>query len=47
MPSEIQIIANEGASVTRIDMNFKGIEFNVPVSFPFSIPSGYKEISIK
>ena len=46
-PEQIQIMANEGAENTRIDMTFKGIEFNLPVSFPFSIPSGYEEIIIE
>ncbi|MHA6278942.1 DUF4292 domain-containing protein [Salinimicrobium sp. CAU 1759] len=46
-PSQIKIIATQGAESTRIDMSFRNIEFNVPVSFPFSIPSGYEEISIE
>ncbi len=46
-PGQIQIVANEGAENTRIDMQFRGIDFNVPVSFPFSIPSGYEEILIE
>lgn len=46
-PGQIQIIANEGAESTRIDMTFRNVEFNVPVSFPFSIPSGYEEIIIE
>ncbi|SDK76677.1 protein of unknown function [Salinimicrobium catena] len=46
-PGEIQIVANEGAQNTRIDMQFRGIDLNVPVSFPFSIPSGYEEIYIE
>ncbi|MDX1603097.1 MAG: DUF4292 domain-containing protein [Salinimicrobium sediminis] len=46
-PGQIQILANDGAENTRIDMTFRGIEFNVPVSFPFSIPSGYEEITIE
>ena len=46
-PTQIQVLANEGAENTRIDMTFRGIEFNVPVSFPFSIPSGYEEIIIE
>lgn len=46
-PGEIQIVANEGAQNTRIDMQFRGIDLNVPVSFPFSIPSGYEEILIE
>ena len=46
-PGEIKILANEGAENTRIDMTFRSLDFNVPVSFPFSIPSGYEEISIE
>ncbi len=46
-PSQIKIIASEGSQNTLIDMSFRNIEFNVPVSFPFSIPSGYEEISIE
>ena len=46
-PGQIKILASEGAENTRIDMTFRSIEFNVPVSFPFSIPSGYEEITIE
>lgn len=46
-PKEIKIIANEGASNTQIDMQFRSVDFNVPVSFPFSLPSGYEEIFIE
>lgn len=46
-PSQIKIVANEGTASTLIDMTFRNVEFNVPVSFPFSIPSGYEEISIE
>jgi hypothetical protein len=46
-PREIKIIASEAAESTLIDMTFRNVEFNVPVSFPFSIPSGYEEINIE
>ncbi|WP_029036333.1 DUF4292 domain-containing protein [Salinimicrobium xinjiangense] len=46
-PGQIQIVANDGPENTRIDMTFRNVEFNVPVSFPFSIPSGYEEIIIE
>lgn len=46
-PAQIQIVANEGPKNTRINMQFRGIDLNVPVSFPFSIPSGYEEIAIE
>ncbi|MFD2517412.1 DUF4292 domain-containing protein [Salinimicrobium flavum] len=47
LPGQINILANEGPSNTRIDMAFRSVELDVPVSFPFSIPSGYSEISIE
>jgi hypothetical protein len=46
-PQAIQILASEAGESTRIDMNFRSLEVNVPVSFPFSIPSGYEEISVE
>lgn len=46
-PRQIKIIANEGASTTQLDMEFRSVEFDVPVSFPFAIPSGFEEISIE
>ena len=46
-PGEIKIVANEGPDNTNINMKFRSVEFNVPVSFPFSIPSGYEEIELE
>jgi len=46
-PENITIIANEGGSNTNIDLTYRNISFNEEVSFPFDIPSGYEEISLK
>jgi len=46
-PDNIKIIANEGGSSTNIDLTYRSISFNEEVSFPFDIPSGYEEISLK
>ena len=46
-PKDIKIIAIEGSTNTQIDMTFRSVEFNVPVSFPFSLPSGYDEIVLE
>jgi len=46
-PENIKIIANEGGSNTNIDLTYRNISFNKEVSFPFDIPSGYEEISLK
>lgn len=46
-PKEIKVIANAGSSHTQVDMEFRSVDFDVPVSFPFSIPSGYEEIVLE
>ncbi|MFV8225301.1 DUF4292 domain-containing protein [Christiangramia aquimixticola] len=46
-PENIKIIANEGGSSTNIELTYRSISFNEEVSFPFNIPSGYEEISLK
>lgn len=45
-PSEIAIHATENNKNTRIELNYKKIELNVSVSFPFTIPEGYEEIQL-
>lgn len=47
IPREIKIIAIDGATNTQIDMQFRSVEFDVPVTFPFSLPSGYEEIFVE
>ncbi len=46
-PEKIKIIANEGNSNTNIELTYRSVKFNEEVSFPFEIPSGYEEISLK
>ncbi|MDN3595873.1 DUF4292 domain-containing protein [Zunongwangia endophytica] len=46
-PETITIIANESSESTNITIQYRSIEFDGDVSFPFSIPSGYDEISVK
>lgn len=45
-PSNISIVSSEGQSQTKIEMNFKKIDLNVDISFPFDIPSGYERIQL-
>ncbi len=45
-PSQIGIRALEGDSETTIDVEFKKIDLNVSVKFPFTIPDGYEEIEL-
>lgn len=46
-PGEIQITATEGKHTTTIHLEYKNIEFNEEVSFPYRIPPGYKAITAK
>lgn len=46
-PKEIKIIASEAGKSTNIELVYRSLVFNEGVSFPFEIPSGYDEISVK
>jgi len=46
-PNDINIVANDEGKTTIIDINYRSVEFNVDVSFPFEIPDGYDEILVK
>ena len=46
-PDEIVITAEDGPHQTTIALEYKNIEFNQNVSFPYRIPKGYKEITVK
>ena len=46
-PDEVLIIAEEGKLKTTIELEYKSIEFNQKVSFPYRIPKGYREITAK
>ena len=45
-PTEIQILANDNGDKTKIGVNFKKIDHNASIRFPFTIPKGYKEIRL-
>lgn len=47
MPKNITIIANQASGTTKINIDYRSLEFNEPVTFPFEIPSGYEEIVIE
>src|SRR5690606_10841558 len=46
-PENIRIIAVEKNDEIIIDLDFKSINLNGEVRFPFTIPSGYKEIELE
>ncbi len=46
-PKNINIRAIENMNLTTINIEYHSVEFNNVLTFPFSIPNGYKEISLK
>ena len=45
-PQNIMIHTSEKGSTTKIEINYRKIDLNVDVSFPFDIPQGYEEIEL-
>ena len=46
-PESINIRAIDHQKLTTINIEYKSVEFNEKLTFPFEIPSGYKKISLK
>jgi hypothetical protein len=47
VPMQILIHAFQTKGKTEISFNYNTINFNEELSFPYSIPNGYKRILIK
>jgi hypothetical protein len=47
LPENMKIIALEKDQETVIEMAFKSVSLNQDLRYPFSIPSGFKEIVLK
>ena len=45
-PTAISVKAQEESKETQIDIEYRGVDFNTEVNFPFSIPGGLKEIKL-
>lgn len=46
LPENIKIIAVEANKETNIELEFKSVTLNENLSFPYKIPSGFKEIKL-
>ncbi|WP_282079791.1 DUF4292 domain-containing protein [Aquimarina algiphila] len=46
-PKEIHIEALQDKGKTTIEIEYKTVDYNAKVSFPFKIPSGYKQVTIQ
>lgn len=43
-PNKITILAQEKGEATTIDIEYKNFAFNEKVTFPYTIPNGYKKL---
>lgn len=46
-PTKIRVEATENQDTTTVDIKYKKIDLNVSLSFPFTIPDGYKQMKLK
>lgn len=47
LPNEILVTANDNKITNTIAIEYRNIEFNTSLNFPYKIPKGYKEIVLK
>ncbi|TAI48203.1 DUF4292 domain-containing protein [Flagellimonas allohymeniacidonis] len=47
LPNEVRILAIDQDDKTTIDLNFRNLELNKSLNFPYKIPKGYDEIILK
>jgi len=46
-PKEIRVEASGDSSKTTINIDYRSVDYNARVSFPFKIPSGYEQVTIE
>ncbi len=47
LPKRVVIKAADNKDITSLEMEFRKIDLNIPLSFPFSMPEGLDEIRLK
>ncbi|MDE3742254.1 DUF4292 domain-containing protein [Maribacter polysaccharolyticus] len=47
LPNEIFITAIDGNGKNTIDIDYRSVEFNKDLNFPYKIPNGFKKIALK
>jgi len=46
-PNKMQVIAQSKKDIVKINLTYRSLRFNVPLSFPFRIPKNYKPMEVK
>lgn len=47
LPNDIAIAAIDGNERNTVDIEYRNMEFNQPLNFPYNIPKGFKEIVLE
>ena len=47
LPNKIDIVAIDGDHTNTISIEYRNMEFNRALNFPYEIPNGFKEIALK
>ncbi len=47
LPNTVKVLALSKSEETKIDLDFRGLELDKSLNFPYKIPKGYKEIVLK
>lgn len=47
LPTELAIFAIQGNKTTTINIRYKNVNFNDELTFPYSVPNGYKQIILE
>lgn len=45
-PKSIFVLAEDAKYTNTVDIDYRNVEFNLDLSYPFKIPDGYKEIKL-
>ncbi|GGW38511.1 DUF4292 domain-containing protein [Arenibacter certesii] len=47
LPNKVEILAMDGDKSNSIQIEYRNMEFNKSLNFPYTIPNGFKEIALK
>jgi hypothetical protein len=47
LPKEFRLLVKGVNQTTQVEANYKNVQLDVPLKFPFTIPEGYKNIVLK
>lgn len=47
LPDDVKIVAVDQKNTTNIDLDFRNLELNKPLNFPYKVPKGYDQIILK